>query len=125
MRKLLACWVLACAWQGLLSRAGTAGGGSAPGQHRPARTDLYGDPLPPGALARMGTVRLRHGSHVCGVAFSPDGKAVAAAAGDGLRLWDVSSGKEVRRLGGRDENYFSAVAFSPDGNRLAAVGSPD
>ena len=40
--------------------------------------DLYGDPLPPGALARLGTIRL----HVCGkvLAFAPDEKAFAVAS---------------------------------------------
>jgi WD40 repeat protein len=94
---------------------------------RPAR-DLYGDPLPPGALARLGTVRLRHGHTVQNVVFSPDGKLVASAGHDHLvRLWDVATASEVRSFGSHDEvgNPFASsrwpysVAFSPDGKTLA------
>jgi hypothetical protein len=48
---------------------------------RPARTDLYGDALPPGALARMGTLRWRHGGNrPAGV--SEDGKVIITAGRD-------------------------------------------
>src|SRR5438270_10528986 len=64
------------------------------------RTDLYGDPLPQGALARLGTTRWRHATPVTYTAFAADGKALLTASQDSLiRLWDMSSGKEIRRFG--------------------------
>jgi WD40 repeat protein len=58
------------------------------------RKDYYGDPLPPGVLARMGTVQLRQ--PYADVRFAPDGKTLISAGGDGLiGFWDVSSGKLV------------------------------
>jgi RNA polymerase sigma factor (sigma-70 family) len=61
------------------------------------RADVYGDPLPPHALARLGTVRMRHpGVHFVGCL--PDGKRLITSSGDGgPRLWDIASGKEIRR----------------------------
>jgi RNA polymerase sigma factor (sigma-70 family) len=59
--------------------------------------DSYGDPLPPGALARLGTVRFRQAIPVHGqgaLAFTADGKGlVAASISSPPRLWDVASGK--------------------------------
>jgi RNA polymerase sigma factor (sigma-70 family) len=42
-----------------------------PKNEQAKRTDLYGDPLPPGALVRMGTVRFRNRNFIGSVAFSP------------------------------------------------------
>src|SRR5262249_60822799 len=36
------------------------------------RVDLYGDPLPEGAIAGCGTSRLRHAENVYAIAFSAD-----------------------------------------------------
>ena len=63
------------------------------------KADQNGDPLPAGALARMGTLRWRHGDTVSFVAYASEGKAVLTAANDGsIRLWDRDTGKEIRRF---------------------------
>jgi RNA polymerase sigma factor (sigma-70 family) len=55
------------------------------------------------------------------VALSPDGSTLALAAGEAIRLLDVRSGKELRRLRGHREGAYG-FAFSPDGKTLASGG---
>jgi RNA polymerase sigma factor (sigma-70 family) len=92
-----------------------------PGQRaEPGRTDRFGDPLPPGARARLGTVRLRHGGEVGQFAFAPGGKALATAGNNGVvSLWDVTTGRELRCLKDATVGIEPGVAFAPDGKVLA------
>jgi WD40 repeat protein len=74
----------------------------------PGAVDRHGDALPPGALARMGTVRFRPGDGVGRFAFSPDGKVLATGNWQmSVRLWEAASGKEIRRLPGK--HYLIAL----------------
>jgi WD40 repeat protein len=84
------------------------------------RLDRQGDPLPPGAFARLGTLRFRHTWGVSCVAYSPDGKTLASENEFGeLRLWDAGTGKLVRSFE-TPGNSEGLLAFSPDGKLVAA-----
>jgi RNA polymerase sigma factor (sigma-70 family) len=59
------------------------------------------------------------------VALAPGGRALALGYYDHtIRLWDLASGKPLRKLTGFPDRYYPAyhVAFSRDGRTLAAVG---
>ncbi len=91
-------------------------------QEKP-RLDVNGDPLPAGALARVGTSRLRHDKMVIGLAWSSDGKYIASSGWDNLiRLWDGKTGRAVRTFEGHRAAIYG-VAFSPDGKLIASNGS--
>jgi WD40 repeat protein len=81
------------------------------------RRDLAGDPLPRGALLRLGTTRFRTATPVSDLAFAPDGKTLAATDDHAVSLWDVATGKLLRRL--ETPSYPHCLAFSADGKRLA------
>jgi WD40 repeat protein len=87
----------------------------------PPRLDLHGDPLPDGAIARLGTVRFRHGQIISGLTFSADGRLIIASDFySGVHVWDAVEGREVRRLF-EDDYYCHAIALSPDGRTLAVA----
>jgi RNA polymerase sigma factor (sigma-70 family) len=93
-----------------------------PTTEKSERTDLYGDPLPPGALLRMGTVRFRHPNLIGNAAFSPNGKLLAAAANKGVILfYEAATGRKIRQLQTKATN-IPAFAFAPDGKTLASAG---
>jgi RNA polymerase sigma factor (sigma-70 family) len=99
-----------------------------------ARTDLYGDPLPDGALARLGTVRLRQAG-MLQLVFSDEGKTLFSTGLDNhIRRWEVSSGKLIGsqpitlppddpfRTPEFHDAFVPRLALSPDGRTVAIVG---
>jgi RNA polymerase sigma factor (sigma-70 family) len=86
---------------------------------RKAAADSQGDPLPPGAVGRLGTLRFRHAEDVAVFALSPDGKRLVTAAGSTVVVWDVETGQERCRF----EAHAGAVhgiAFTPDGKAVVS-----
>ena len=75
------------------------------------------------AAARPGNAVLAgHSGPVFSVAFSPDGKILAAAGDTSMRLWDMATRRPTgHRLTG-STGGVSSVAFSPDGKTLAGGG---
>jgi RNA polymerase sigma factor (sigma-70 family) len=98
------------------------------------RVDGFGDPLPDGALARIGTTRFRHTSNILLIAFTEDGKRVLSYGLDAIRVWDAATGREQYHqlfkpgmgwgwgLDGRQLDRFAP--FSPDG-KLATMTITD
>lgn len=104
----------------------------------PSERPVSGAASPSVKESEVGEIRhLSHPDGIAGIAFSRDGRLVVSGGGGeffvqgkekpgfdfAIRLWDVSTGRELRRFEGhRDEVY--AVAFSSDGRR-ALSGSDD
>jgi WD40 repeat protein len=87
-----------------------------------SKKDLYGDPLPRGAVARLGSVRLRHAA-LSDLVFLPDDKTIVSAGGDRIfRFWDVITGKQVRTVPLQGTaGPGTCVTLSPDGKTLVSL----
>ncbi|MHC4474256.1 MAG: hypothetical protein ACYTEL_01340 [Planctomycetota bacterium] len=86
------------------------------------RIDSYGDPLPAGAVGRLGTCRLRHQGRAIAVIYSPDGRTIVSGGDDrAVVVWEADSGRVLHRLLGHTGKVY-AVALSRDG-RILASGS--
>src|SRR4051794_38650263 len=94
--------------------------------HLPPRLDALGDPLPDGALYRVGTHRWRARSHFGPIAYAPGGKwiAVGGANEKAVLLFDARTGRQISVPipPGVMGKYCRMLwlCFSPDGTTLYA-----
>jgi WD40 repeat protein len=81
--------------------------------------DIYGDALPEGAIARLGTVRFRQGEFAQAAAFAPGGKILASVGRfRGVSLLDADTGRHLHEL--VVHRFTQSLAFSDDGKQIAA-----
>ncbi len=86
-------------------------------------TGRYGGPVRLRSLSGpCRTNELAFTGQINGLAFSPDGRLLAAATQAGVvRVWDLPTCQEVKELRARSQALF-AITFSPDSRRLATAG---
>lgn len=101
----------------LLAQPGDTSLKEAPNQQR----DDDGDPLPSGAIRRLGSRRYAIGGPAFQCFLAPDGKALLTRSivGDATpRLWDIATGKPIRNFQKPGFGQLG-IALSPDGNLVA------
>jgi RNA polymerase sigma factor (sigma-70 family) len=91
-------------------------------KNQPIATDRYGDPLPEGAVGRLGSLRFRHDGDTTALVFTPDGNSLVGRTDSGVIIWDPANGKVRHRLPVL-QNLVSGDAggmeLAPDGSTLA------
>lgn len=88
------------------------------------------DPLPENAIARLSPSRWNHGGPMIASALSKDGKWLATLSVNSVAIFEVASGRIVKRLPVLPFNsrygYFTPnFSFSPDGKYLGIAISED
>ncbi len=92
----------------------------------PILPDLAGDPMPAGAIARLGTTRWRLAGEARRINLSADGKMLAVVNNySGVELLDAQTGRNIERSGsgsfGFGFDMRMSVALSADCRRVAAM----
>src|SRR5262245_6686082 len=84
------------------------------------KADRFGDPLPKGAILRLGTTRLRH-ANLFSLAFAADGKLVSFGGDYTVRVWNHATGQLLRERAFETEEMhrFWGGCLSADGKRVA------
>lgn len=62
-----------------------------------------------------------HGTAVAAVAFSPDGRYLASAAGRDVWVWDATTGKKMYALPAEHKDAVTAVHFTPQATLVTAA----
>ena len=94
------------------------------------KRDPFDDPLPPGAVARLGTTRFRDQGTMIFATISPDKKLLATSSGHSFIVWEAATGRPiqigkppkpwiVQTAGPESYEWLYCLSFSPDGESLA------
>ena len=88
------------------------------------RLDANGDPLPAGAVGRIGSGRFRHTSRVTQLVYAPDGKSLASITDDGyVHFWDSMTGRLRWRHKRPDLSAKPVLVISADSKKVAVLGN--
>ena len=85
------------------------------------KLDAFGDPLPDGAIARLGTVRFNHGDGMRSLVYSPDGKMIVSVGNGRARVWDADTGAELRQFSTGTSDWNEEAVLTPDGKNLVLL----
>ena len=83
--------------------------------------DLLGDPLPDGAIQRLGTLRMR--GSFSAIDYLPDGRGIVSA-GNSVQIWDLSRG-EIESVHQVSDGSVGSMQLSHDGARLLFISGGD
>ena len=75
--------------------------------------------LPPGAVARLGTLAFCHGDGVLQILTSPDGRSIITVGVHAVRIWDAESGREDGTIYPPKDQRFNSASLLPGGDQLA------
>jgi RNA polymerase sigma factor (sigma-70 family) len=89
------------------------------------RTDRFGDPLPDGAVSRLGTVRFNHGNRVIAFHITPDARTIISVGTGSICLWDATTGKEQARIATDSFRFGAPSQLLPDGRTLMILDQQD
>ena len=87
-------------------------------EEQAAALDQFGDPLPAGAIARMGTTRFWCGD-AWQIVYSPDGSCIVIATWDEVFLLNSQTGKHIGCIRPVGNSRINSISLSPDGKALA------
>src|SRR5262245_28780335 len=99
------------------------GAGLAPALGPPPapRRDRYGDPLPPGAIARLGALHLRTGAQPQLTDVSHDRRWLATGDETSVRVWAVRTGRVAWRFDAPEDERVTSFRFTPDARSMLVV----
>lgn len=113
---------------GVVAAFGIAQRPEKPKEEKPAkpktaevRRDRFNDPLPPRAIARMGTVGFHHPGWITSLNYAVSGKRLVSFGMDHVRVWDSVTGQELAGRGGQyrvNEEFVETAQVSADGRLI-------